>query len=387
MDKENHSLREGFLLVQNISKKWKVRWFILEEETLSCFHKRKRNLMIEIFPLKGCAIVCPCTDEPELNPQCLVKLCIPTGEEIMLLTAGVEDRDGWAHAIGAVLRSLTSSEERSPHKMPFRDFRAYANVSEIIGAIQEPGAGIETSTHVRGSNVYKNCFKGSDIVDWLMRWSIVRNRGNGAAMAQTLLKLGHFQEVDLHDGSGGVSTNFHDNDKLYRFTSINLGAKRNSYYDSTDSESSSSEEEDEGEKDEQKERLKKGKTIKEAFLLKKRTLRKGWKVIKATLRDNPAHLQYQKAAHSVVSDNKAGTIMYLENGTITESSKPPVDKGGLGRSKGARYRVYIKDGQGKSITLQYKDEQESCEWLPVLKTSTASSKPDNKGNDKPTLDG
>lgn len=60
---------------------------------------------------------------------------------------------------------------------------------------------------------------GSDVVDWLMRWSIVRNRENGSAMAQTLLKLGHLQEVDLHDGSSGVSPKFNDGEKLYRFVS------------------------------------------------------------------------------------------------------------------------------------------------------------------------
>ncbi|KAK6175547.1 hypothetical protein SNE40_013990 [Patella caerulea] len=372
MDKENLTLRTGFVLSQNPSKRWKVRWFTLEEEVLSCYHKTKKNVMIETFPLKGCAIVCPCLDEPGLNPQCLVKVCMPTGEELLLLAAGQEDRDGWAHAISAVIRSLTSSEEKSPHKMPFKDFRAYANVSEIIGAIQEPGAGIETSSHVRGSNVYKNCFKGSDVVDWLMRWSIVRNRGNGAAMAQTLLKLGHLQEVDMKDGSDGVSQKFNDNDKLYRFTSINLGAKRNSYYDSTDSESSSSEEEDETDKDEQKtERLRKGKILKESFLLKKRNLRKGWRVIKATLKDSPLHIQYQKAADSVLmSPVKSSKIFYLDDSTITETVKPATEKAGGSKYKSARYRVSIRNGKGKCITLQYKDEQEKYEWLPLIQTSS-----------------
>ena len=49
-------------------------------------------------------------------------------------------------------------------------------------------------------------------------------------------------------------------------TSINLGLKRDSFYDSTDDDSSSSEEEDE---DTKREKTKKGKVIKEAFLMKK----------------------------------------------------------------------------------------------------------------------
>ena len=33
--------------------------------------------------------------------------------------------------------------------------------SEIIGALQDPDAGVEATNHLRGGNVFKNCFKGS----------------------------------------------------------------------------------------------------------------------------------------------------------------------------------------------------------------------------------
>lgn len=45
----------------------------------------------------------------------------------------------------------------------------------------------------------------------------MKNRLNGSAMGQTLLKLGHIQEVDLRDGTSGYSPKFSDSDKLYRF--------------------------------------------------------------------------------------------------------------------------------------------------------------------------
>lgn len=38
-------------------------------------------------------------------------------------------------------------------------------------------------------------------------------------MIQTLLKLGHVQEVDINDGALGASKKFSDGDKLYRFVS------------------------------------------------------------------------------------------------------------------------------------------------------------------------
>lgn len=62
-------------------------------------------------------------------------------------------------------------------------------------------------------------FTGSAVVDWLVRWSIIRKREDGAAMIQTLLKLGHVQEVDINDGALGASKKFSDGDKLYRFVS------------------------------------------------------------------------------------------------------------------------------------------------------------------------
>lgn len=49
-------------------------------------------------------------------------------------------------------------------------------------------------------------------------------------------------------------------------SSLNLGAKRNSYYDSTDSDSSSSEDEED---DTQENKLKKGKVLKASYLSKK----------------------------------------------------------------------------------------------------------------------
>ena len=91
--------------------------------------------------------------------------------------------------------------------------------SEVLGALQDPDAGVEMGSHVRDGVVHKNSFKGSDIIDWLLRWNIVRRRGDGVAMAQALLKLGHLQEVDMADGTAGLLQMFKDGEKLYRFVS------------------------------------------------------------------------------------------------------------------------------------------------------------------------
>ena len=94
--------------------------------------------------------------------------------------------------------------------------------SEVLGALQDPDAGVEMGSHVRDGVVHKNSFKGSDIIDWLLRWNIVRRRGDGVAMAQALLKLGHLQEVDMADGTAGLLQMFKDGEKLYRFVSYSL---------------------------------------------------------------------------------------------------------------------------------------------------------------------
>ena len=74
--------------------------------------------------------------------------------------------------------------------------------------------------HVRDGIVHKNSFRGSDVIDWLLRWNIVRRRNDGVAMAQALLKLGHLQEVDMADGTAGLLQMFKDGEKLYRFVSF-----------------------------------------------------------------------------------------------------------------------------------------------------------------------
>ncbi|KAK6995069.1 pleckstrin [Biomphalaria glabrata] len=362
-------------LFQNANKKWKARWFVLSEDQLSCHHKKNKSLIINSLPLQGCSIVCPCPEYLDYNTQGLLKLHVPDGEELYFQAGGAEDRDRWAHALGAVIRSLSTSKEIIHDKMSFQDFHTFANVSEIIGAIQDPDAGIESANHLRGGVVYKNCFTGKAIVDWLLRWSLVRNRGNGSAMGQALLKLGHVQEVDLKDGTSGVSPKFSDNDKLYRFTSINLGAKRNSFYDSTDSESSSSEDDDD-DNDKEEQKMKKGKILKEAFLAKKRHIRKGWRVMKVAVRESPPSLHYYRAKFAAVTEDKfPSKTVLLETCKVMEIIKPPSSKGSSSTSSGLidaseprspRFRLVIRSKKGKTLTFQMKDEQEKVEWLSVL---------------------
>ncbi|KAK7474156.1 hypothetical protein BaRGS_00034616, partial [Batillaria attramentaria] len=302
-----------------LKKKWKARWFVLSEDQLSCYHKQNKSVVINSLPLSGCSITSPCNDLADTNTQGLFKLSTPDGDELYFQSAGPADRDSWAHAIVAVIRSLSTTTQISHDKLPFQDFRAYANVSEIIGALQDPDAGIATANHLRSGVLYKNCFKGSEIVDWLLRWSLVRNRANGGAMAQTLMKLGHLQQVSLKDGST-VSLKFSDSDKLYRFTSVNMSAKRNSFYDSTDSDSSSSDEDDDDVGDEGK--PKKGRLLKQSFLAKKKTLRKGWRVVKVRLQDAPKALQYYRASYSSCVDDKFPSKTFLmEGSTVTEAVK------------------------------------------------------------------
>ncbi|KAK3746568.1 hypothetical protein RRG08_019489 [Elysia crispata] len=376
MSGSHHSLMEGYMLVQDANKKWKTRWFVLTEDELACCHKKNKSVVISSLMLQGCAVVCPAPNDTEFNSQGLLKINLPDGEEYLLHAGGSEDRDRWAHVLGAVIRCLSTSQEIIHDKMAFQDFRTHANVSEIIGALQDPDAGVEATNHLRGGNVFKNCFKGADIVDWLLRWSLVRNRGNGASMGQALLKLGHLQEVDLRDGTSGFSPKFSDNDKLYRFTSINLGAKRNSFYDSADSDSSSSDD-DEDDCDSLEQQVKKGKALKEGFLAKKRSLRKGWKVLKVVVRDSPPTLQYFRAKYAATTDDKYPCkLIHLDKCKVMEIIKPPASSKGASNSSSSsgsepqnacpRYRLVIRRHKRKAFSFQMKDEQEKVEWLSAL---------------------
>ncbi|GAB1598740.1 pleckstrin-like [Argonauta hians] len=376
MDTENHSLKTGYLLKQGINRKWKARRFQLTEDHLIYHRKWKKRIGVSSLQLEGCSVVCPClnTDLPACNPSGTFKICMPSGDrEIYLQAAGEDERNQWAHAIGAVIRSLSTIKQVSSHrKVPFQNFRVYANVSEIIGTIQEPGAGVELGMHLRGGVVYRNCFQGCDLVNWLLRWSVVRNRDDGAAMAQTLLKLGHLQEIELNDGSSIAGERFKDGESLYRFTSLYMGAKRDSYSDNTDSDSSSSEEEDEEERESQKRSPKKGKVIKESFLLRKKNLSPGWQTVKVILRENPTTLEYHKATATLDSE-KLSTVMDLTDCTVKEISRKDDDS----ISECKRYQLCMKDRKGRRLILLACCREECHCWLIHLsqfcKTTSASS--------------
>nr|XP_034307062.1 pleckstrin [Crassostrea gigas] len=356
------SLKTGFLLRYEPNKRWKLRWFVLLEEQLVCTHKLHHSMVVDIVPLQGASVVCPITD-PQLNSPGTFKITTPVGDELFYQAAGKQDRDGWAHAVGAVIRSLSGSKQDSEQPIPFTAFRATANVSEILGAMQDPDAGVSLGSHVRNGAVHKNCFTGSAVVDWLVRWSIIRKREDGSAMIQTLLKLGHVQEVDINDGALGASKKFSDGDKLYRFSSLNLGAKRNSYYDSTDSDSSSSEDEED---DTQENKLKKGKVLKASYLSKKKSIRKDWRIVRVTLRENPPSLEYSRVLHD---HSKKGKLIEVED-VNTEEAKNDclVCSQDTAETTRLRRRIVLRDTGGKCYIFKTKDEQEKLEWLPLLQS-------------------
>ncbi|XP_053377974.1 pleckstrin-like [Mercenaria mercenaria] len=370
MDKENNILKSGFLLKWLI-KRWKIRWFTLHEDELRCHPKRDKSVVIETIPLQGASVVCPCFDEPDVNVEHAFKVTTPNGGELLFQAAGLQDRDRWAHAIGAVIRSITSSSQVSSSPVKFQHFRAKANVTEVLGALQDPDAGVEMKSHVRNGIVHKNCFKGSDIIQWLLRWNIVRKRNDGVALAQTLLKLGHLQEVDISDGTAGASQFFKDDEKLYRFTSLNLGAQRNSYFDSSDSDSSLSDDDDDDTRIVEK--VKKGKVIKAGFLSKKKSLRKGWRFVRVLLRDNPPLLEYecpyQRTFKDQKIDPKRSKCIDLQICYLTDSSRSTTVKGDdKMQQPSGKLRFYVRTKGGKCRTFQTKDDEEWFEYISLLQT-------------------
>ncbi|XP_060075446.1 pleckstrin-like [Ylistrum balloti] len=369
MDNENTTLKTGYLLKFEPNKRWKIRWLVLHEDQLTCHHRRDKTVIVTFISLHGASVICPCLDDPVADAQGVFKIVLPEGEEIYLQAAGRKDREGWAHAIGAVIRSISGSKQVSNGSVPFPAFRAKVNVSEILGAIQDPDAGVMLANHVRNGAVHKNCFKGSDVVDWLIRWSIVRKRDAGSAMVQTVLKLGHVQEVDINDGAAGASAKFSDDDKLYRFTSLNLGGKRNSYYDSTDSDSESSDEEEENANVDVKHR--KGKILRERFLLKRRHIAKDWRVVRVILREKPSTVEYGRAIAQSIASISSAKFIDLEKYDVQMSRKDSFSSGSGSKGK-VKKKICLKDktGKGRCHIFKVKDEEEWYEWNSILQQLT-----------------
>lgn len=382
MEKEfNLCLKTGYLL-KWVKQSWRIFWFTLHESELICHTKRDKSVVSEIITLQGVSVVCPCFHDEDVNIECAFKLNIPNGEELLFQASGSQDRDRWAHAIGAVIRSISSAYQVSNSPAKFQHFRAKANVSEVLGALQDPDAGVEMGSHVRDGIVHKNSFKGSDIIDWLLRWNIVRRRGDGVAMAQALLKLGHLQEVDMADGTAGLLQMFKDGEKLYRFTSLNLGVERNRYFDSSDSDSSLSDDEDD---QKASDKVKKGKVARTGFVLKKRSFRKGLRLVRIILRDNPPSLEYespfQLSKKDLPAECQQTKFVDLNNCYLVDSSKSstelPVSVTKEAKAS-PKLRVYVRSRGKKCRTFQAKDEEEWFEYFSLLHSLCGMKKPDIK---------
>ena len=372
-------LKEGFLVKKGyVRHNWKTRWFILFDDALCYYKKKEDTICAGEVQLGGCSLVSPC---PDYTKKLFVfRLISSNGREYLLQAASEGELQLWSSSIAAAIRE-TESKERSERKSKSNENINQIQESselavkfplpsfaELIEAMQDKDAGIALETHeVQDSKIYRHCFSGTQVVDWLMSWSFVSSRTEGMQVGNSLLEQGHLQPVGLRSrnsikgstdrvGTGEKNVFCDAANALYRFSALRLANSESFEADSDDSSDS-----DESDKEQQTKSIE-GTVVKQGFLVKKGHVRHNWKTRKFVLCEQPAKLYYSKPAKP---DYPIGCIRL--NGAIIERMTGETADGEKKPKQFYGYRFKIRAWKGSQYVLQAGSKEELNEWISKLK--------------------
>ncbi|XP_028407491.1 pleckstrin-2-like isoform X2 [Dendronephthya gigantea] len=359
---------------------WKTRWFVLFDDALRYYKRKEDTIFAGEVHLRGCSLVAPCPDYTKKS--FVFRLISSNGREYLLQAASEGELQLWSASIAAAIRKAESKQrsERKPKssenineiqesselkvKLPLPSF------AELIEAMQDRGAGIALETHeVQDSKVYRHCFSGTQVVDWLISWSFVEGRMEGVEVGNGLLEQGHLQPVGLRSRNSfkervtdrrrtGEKNAFCDaTNALYRFSALRLA--NSEVFETESDESSDSEDSD---KEHQAKSIE-GVTVKQGFLVKKGHMRHNWKTRKFVLCEQPAKLYYCKPTKP---DCPLGCIK-LTGAKIERITEESVD--GEKKSKHFYgYRFRIRTWKETQYVLQAGSKEELEEWISILES-------------------
>jgi len=89
--------------------------------------------------------------------------------------------------------------------------RTLSKIPEIVARLTDPTEGIKLSEKKSLLKVHRNCFTGSELIDWFVVKKYVVNRTTGVALGAILLKEGVIYCTSTKDGP------FKDGDSIYKF--------------------------------------------------------------------------------------------------------------------------------------------------------------------------
>ncbi|XP_036593082.1 pleckstrin-2 [Trichosurus vulpecula] len=355
MEQEGGVLKEGFLVKRgHIVHNWKVRWFILRQNTLLYYKleggRRGASPKGRIL-LDGCTITCPCLEYE--NRPLLIKLRTRTSTDYFLEACSREDRDAWAFEITGAIHAGQPGKVQQLHIMK-NSFRLPSHISlhDIIDKMRDSSCGIRPSPNMEQGSTYKKTFIGSSLVDWLISSHFAASRIEAVTLASMLMEENFLKPIGNRSTeairSGDLAEQFvDDSTALYIFTeSCKKKTNSKEEFDFSTAELS-------------------GTVIKQGYLAKQGHKRKNWKVRRFVLRSDPAFLHYYNPSKE---ENRPVGGFSLRGSLVSALEDNGVPTGVKGNVQGNLFKVITKDDV--HYYIQASSKAERVEWIEAIKRLT-----------------
>ncbi|XP_049754841.1 pleckstrin-2 isoform X1 [Elephas maximus indicus] len=347
-------LKVGMEAQGHIVHNWKVRWFILRQNTL-LYYKLEGGRRVTPpkgrILLDGCTIICPCLDYE--NRPLLIKLKTQTSAEYFLEACSREERDAWAFEITGAIHAGQPGKVQQLHVLK-NSFKLPPHISlhRIVDKMRDSSSGIRPSPNMEQGSTYKKTFIGSSLVDWLISNSFAASRLEAVTLASMLLEENFLRPVGTRSmgaiRSGDLAEQFlDDSTALYTFAE-SYKKKINSKEEISLSTMDLS-----------------GTVIKQGYLAKQGHKRKNWKVRRFVLRRDPAFLHYYDPSKE---DNKPVSGFSLRGSLVSALEDNGVPTGVKGNVQGNLFKVITKDDT--HYYIQASSKAERAEWIEAIKQLT-----------------
>ncbi|EPY79730.1 pleckstrin-2 isoform X2 [Camelus dromedarius] len=338
----------------HIVHNWKVRWFILRQNTLLYYKLqggRKVTPPKGRILLDGCTITCPCLEYE--NRPLLIKLKTQTSTEYFLEACSREERDAWAFEITGAIHAGQPGKVQQLHILR-NSFKLPPHISlhRIVDKLHDSSSGIRPSPNMEQGSTYKKTFLGSSLVDWLISNSFAASRLEAVTLASMLMEENFLRPVGARSTgairSGDLAEQFlDDSTALYTFAeSCKKKISPKEDIDLSTVELS-------------------GTVVKQGYLAKQGHKRKNWKVRRFVLRKDPAFLHYYDPSKE---ENRPVGGFSLRGSLVSALEDNGVPAGVKGNVQGNLFKVITKDDT--HYYIQASSKAERSEWIEAIKKLT-----------------
>ncbi|XP_032804188.2 pleckstrin-like [Petromyzon marinus] len=340
-------IKQGYLVKRgHVVHNWKARWFMLDGESLTYYTCKGEVSSKGSIPLKDCQVVSPCLD---YSKRPTVFKVVNKKQELVMQASSLEERDAWVLDLRSAARCLQEGRPftRSSLRQSIR-LEHSLNLREILAKMKDPESGIKSESFNSSNKLYKDCFTGACVVNWLVSSEVVRTRAEGLLACLALLDDGYVRPTGDRAKSAAHSNSqfLDDTEALYCFIDSRHGAQ------DTDSDDECSILREEF----------RGRIIKQGCLLKQGHKRLNWKIRKFVLREEPAYLHYYDPTKEDSRYPLGGFA--LKNSIISAMGEDGLPPGG---DKVQGNLIHIITPEDVHYYLQASTSAERQQWIEAIK--------------------